>query len=448
MVDPSENILRKTKHPVRFAVLELSTRACKLLIADIGKLQHGFRWNAFQNKSQLSSTGLLLKQNNTLLWSDFEKHVLPIIRKHIITAKSLRVDRLFCVATAALRQATNRDEILSKTQNALGLRIHILSPSEEAHATIQGYIWKEKHKGLSKPERHFLIDQGGGSTEITAFNYTNNDVDIHHRVNINIGTASIIQSFLLEPLNTPIREALWNTLRTQSLHFEQEFKSFSLSTASTIIGVGSAVTKATGKLGNKKQHGTILSKEILAKQKRRLEETFATQYKSLAELRTALYHPNDIQGKKLQEALTWYFGLGMYLEMLRFLQQETVTVNGAGLRYGICYSKLNIRYPKLEDGGLGQYFTQHAFQIDGLSEKSYVEGTVANIDGRFGIFVRLNAKHTGLVHIKQLRHKKMTPQNFRKGDKVNVFINAIKKKKKQFHFYLDFCSIIKTNKKD
>ena len=103
-------------------------------------------------------------------------------------------------------------------------------------------------------------------------------------------------------------------------------------------------------------------------------------------------------------------------------------------------------YPKLEEGELRKNQPQKHIKVDGLEEKTYVEGTISNIDGRFGIFVRLNAKHTGLVHIKQLRQKKMTIQNFRKGDVVNVYISGIKKKKKQFHFYLDFCSIVRTNR--
>ena len=80
MVDASENILRRSKHPTRFGVLELSTRACKLLIADLQMLQEGFRWNAFQNKSQLSSTGLLLTEDKKIPWQDFDEQVVPIIK--------------------------------------------------------------------------------------------------------------------------------------------------------------------------------------------------------------------------------------------------------------------------------------------------------------------------------------------------------------------------------
>ena len=362
MVDASENILRKSKHPTRFGVLELSTRACKLLIADLRMLQEGFRWNAFQNKSQLSSTGLLLTEDKIIPWEGFEEHVVPIIKKHITTAKSLRVERLFCVATAALRQATNRDEILLNLQESLGLRVQLLDQSQEAMATIEGYIWKEKEKRTEKTQDFILIDQGGGSTEITSFSSSSRNINLHNTANISIGTASAIQVLQRDSGVLSIRETLWNILQKQCAIIHTTLSSMTLHPSCTVIGVGSAITRATNKMGNRKQHGTILSTGYLAKQKRRLEEAFVTEYKNTQAINAILADDSHPHAIKLQESLTSYFGLGMYIDILRIVGQKAVTVNGAGLRYGVCNQKINIRYPKFNEGELRQYLPKKHIQ--------------------------------------------------------------------------------------
>ena len=56
--------------PSQRLVLELSTRACKLVIANLEKLTGGL-WSAFENDA--NDTGHLLDQNNYLHWDLFEE---------------------------------------------------------------------------------------------------------------------------------------------------------------------------------------------------------------------------------------------------------------------------------------------------------------------------------------------------------------------------------------
>jgi exopolyphosphatase/guanosine-5'-triphosphate,3'-diphosphate pyrophosphatase len=67
------------------------------------------------------------------------------------------------VATAAIRNAKNRDAIIDYLQEASGLRIEVLSGHDEAYAGFVGVM-----NTIAEPHG-FVLDIGGGSTEITFF---------------------------------------------------------------------------------------------------------------------------------------------------------------------------------------------------------------------------------------------------------------------------------------
>lgn len=76
--------------------------------------------------------------------------------------RSVGVDRIVSVATSAVREATNQAEFLGKVQREAGLKLRVLSTEEEAY---YGYLGAANALNLSDA---FLIDIGGGSTEVSA----------------------------------------------------------------------------------------------------------------------------------------------------------------------------------------------------------------------------------------------------------------------------------------
>ncbi|MBH5317232.1 Ppx/GppA family phosphatase [Paenibacillus sp. GSMTC-2017] len=84
--------------------------------------------------------------------------------KHFIRICSLHaIDRIRAVATAAIRNATNQPYILKKINKETGLSIELLSGKEEAEYGFLGMI-----NSLQVSEG-YLIDIGGGSTEVSLF---------------------------------------------------------------------------------------------------------------------------------------------------------------------------------------------------------------------------------------------------------------------------------------
>ncbi|MFJ7735846.1 Ppx/GppA family phosphatase [Lysinibacillus sp. NPDC097287] len=89
-------------------------------------------------------------------------------------------------ATAAIRQATNRDSIIAQMKERTGIQIELLSGEEEAYF---GYMAVAYSMGTPSA---ITIDIGGGSTEITLFK----DKQLLNTHSFPFGTVSLKQHFV------------------------------------------------------------------------------------------------------------------------------------------------------------------------------------------------------------------------------------------------------------
>ena len=78
-------------------------------------------------------------------------------------AREVGRDRIRAVGTAALRDATNRDELVAAIEQAAGIPIEILSGDEEARLAFAGATRTLSHP---PPGEVGVVDVGGGSTEL------------------------------------------------------------------------------------------------------------------------------------------------------------------------------------------------------------------------------------------------------------------------------------------
>src|SRR5205823_6928004 len=76
--------------------------------------------------------------------------------------RKLDVVGMRAVATSAIRDATNQEEFLAKTSEAIGAPVEIISGQEESRLIHLGVQSRWPHS----ERRLLLIDIGGGSAEI------------------------------------------------------------------------------------------------------------------------------------------------------------------------------------------------------------------------------------------------------------------------------------------
>lgn len=100
--------------------------------------------------------------------------------------KDYNVTSVKAAATAAIRQATNNQEILSRMERETGIKIDLLSETEEAY---YGYL--AVVNSMETPSA-VTIDIGGGSTEITLFI----NKEMKHCISFPFGTVSLKQKFV------------------------------------------------------------------------------------------------------------------------------------------------------------------------------------------------------------------------------------------------------------
>ena len=433
-----QNIFREAREPAKIAVLELSTRACKLVIADLSKLRQGFRWDAFTNFAKITNIGQLLNEDDIIPWEPFQQQVLPEIQKKVEIAKQEKVDCLYCVATAALRKARNREQLLQNIQKELRLNVRILSGEEEARATLNAYFWKERLGQESFGGNIALIDQGGGSTELTGFSEDFQILDVDSSTNISIGTMTAMNTFFERyDAQTSLFSCLRKSAQQHREQINRATEPLQQYRFSHLIGVGSAITRATNKRGNRNQHGILLEKRKLNVQRHYLRDKLAYSFPTVGALTQFL--ETDVGTptyQKVQEDLIWYFGLGMYLQVMDTLGLSKVTVNGVGLRYGICYQYIKERVPALDLGWTRSKVQEQRLDVDGLTEGKILQGEISGVHDRLGVFVQLTPDHSGLLHARYLRKNGVSMKRFYRGANIKVLITQIRFRNEKFQFSL------------
>jgi exopolyphosphatase/guanosine-5'-triphosphate,3'-diphosphate pyrophosphatase len=86
-----------------------------------------------------------------------------VVERQVRHARELGAERIAIVATAAIRQASNRDALLDAIVSGTGLEAQVLSDEEEARLAFVG---ASRMLGAPFEGNLAVVDVGGGSTEI------------------------------------------------------------------------------------------------------------------------------------------------------------------------------------------------------------------------------------------------------------------------------------------
>lgn len=99
-------------------------------------------------------------QTTGLLAPDAVAKALTSLRRFRALCKIMKVGRVYAIATAACRDASNGPEFIAKAERICGVRIEVLSGKREARLSALGVI-----SGIHEPDG-IVGDLGGGSLEL------------------------------------------------------------------------------------------------------------------------------------------------------------------------------------------------------------------------------------------------------------------------------------------
>lgn len=423
----SVNTIKADQRPLKIAVLELSSRAVKAMIGNFYYLLDGFKWGkpAFINQARLTHTEQLLDAQQHLDPQSFRAKVIPEINKLKQFCKDQDVSYIVCIATAVYRNALNFEEILKLIKLECKLDLQIIDRDAEAMATFQGYLWAS-HQKL---ENHLLlIDQGGGSTEISLFSSNQKKVK---SANINLGTENILSQFKQHLFNQ--KKVDFETLLHQHIEALAEIVAKNLKTLVTtiqkkemtfeVVGVGTSITNATQLSSNEQQHNTILLLEQLQQKVQKLEVLILSQSQQI---------------EAISESLVDYFGLKMFILILETIQQPQIKVSGASLRYGIFKQEMDHLYPPEKLATDTEIIRKDLQQKLPIVEDQYREGMI--YDGivfnhfEHGMMIALSYATKGLAPYP----KGKKAENFPIRSKVKVKLIYIGFDSRKNMYMLDF----------
>lgn len=144
---------------MRFATIDLGTNTAQLLVVE----RDGATLRRLHAAERFVRLGKGVDARRHIR-DAAQDRLLDALREHVQAARTHGAEALSVVGTSVLRDATNRDEILSAVHERLGLSIEILSGEEEAAWSFAAAC--SAFDDLSGS--CLVVDIGGGSTELVA----------------------------------------------------------------------------------------------------------------------------------------------------------------------------------------------------------------------------------------------------------------------------------------
>jgi exopolyphosphatase/guanosine-5'-triphosphate,3'-diphosphate pyrophosphatase len=141
---------------MKVAAIDIGSNAVRLLIAEVEGRKIT---EIYYRKRYITKLGEHIKSQQRLSEGSIER-TMEALRDFVLTINEHKVQRVHAVATSAVREADNPEDLTKKAEE-LGLRIEIIDGDTEA-----GLIYDGVTSGIDiEGKKVLMFDIGGGSTE-------------------------------------------------------------------------------------------------------------------------------------------------------------------------------------------------------------------------------------------------------------------------------------------
>jgi len=145
---------------MQIASIDLGTNTALLLITEISS---DGTIKVLRDELRSPRMGKSVDAQRRISEESFQR-VKDVFREYKNIISEYNVEKIIATGTSALRDASNREEFISRMKSETGIAIEILSGEDEALWTFRGAV-----SGLKNPSENIVvIDIGGGSTEVVA----------------------------------------------------------------------------------------------------------------------------------------------------------------------------------------------------------------------------------------------------------------------------------------
>ncbi|MEM6637499.1 MAG: Ppx/GppA family phosphatase [Pseudomonadota bacterium] len=145
----------KARSLSRVGVVDVGSNSVRLVVFDGAARSPAY----FYNEKILCGLGADLRQTGKLS-STGRKRAMAALKRFQLVAKSMEIDPLITIGTAALREAEDGDEFRKEIEQETGIQLWVIDGEEEARLSAQGVL-------LGWPEAEGVVcDIGGSSMEL------------------------------------------------------------------------------------------------------------------------------------------------------------------------------------------------------------------------------------------------------------------------------------------
>ncbi|MFA9559354.1 Ppx/GppA family phosphatase [Evansella sp. AB-rgal1] len=205
--------------PQQIGIIDMGSNSIRFVIYDINEVGC---IKQIQNLKVVARLSSYIDEKGNMTSEGIET-ILHTLERFSIVASNYELSIVRGVATAAIRNANNQDEILQAIREQDAFQIQVLSDKEEAY---YGYLAVTNSTDIING---ITIDIGGGSTEVTLFE--NRELFSYH--SFPFGAITLKKFIHNDP---PTREEL-NTLR-EYVRKEYETLSWTKNRGLPVIGIG------------------------------------------------------------------------------------------------------------------------------------------------------------------------------------------------------------------
>ncbi|OGC78460.1 MAG: hypothetical protein A2Z27_03770 [candidate division Zixibacteria bacterium RBG_16_50_21] len=304
---------------MRVAAIDIGTNSVLLTVA--GSLPYQ-KLKAIYEAQTVTRLGRGTDRTNRISQQSMSR-TLSAVKKFRNIALRHGAERIWAIGTSALREASNREQFISRVKKETGLTIEIVSGKTEAVLTFKGGLLNLE---VDSP-KIALIDIGGGSTEVSLVI----NGRLRKSTSLNLGSVRLTEQFFprdviidnrVERLNDFLGDK-WSKLSNWNFK-----NSILVGTAGTITTLASLDLKLK-KYDSEKIHRHLLTRA-------RIQQLYQKLSSMNLPLRKKLL---KIEPKRADVIVA---GCSILLSFMQFFKFERIVVSDRGLRWGLIRHKLGL----------------------------------------------------------------------------------------------------------
>lgn len=220
----------------RVAAIDCGTNSIRLLVAELMP-NHDGTWflRDLHREMKIVRLGQDVDATGRLAPEAIER-TRQALAYYTIAARRKGAERVRMVATSATRDASNREDFFTMTEQTLGVRAEVISGDTEARLSFTGAV------GDQDPDNgpFLVVDVGGGSTELVLGEWDGQRANVLAAKSVDIGCVRITERCLKS--DPPTAEEIEAGRAFAAEVLAEAFDAVDVSRAKTWIGVAGTVT--------------------------------------------------------------------------------------------------------------------------------------------------------------------------------------------------------------